>query len=189
MQGRQVTRGMLAMFAIFAGYRAGVALAQTTAQAEVGSERRANLSGPEQIREAARTMETMNGTRRRVSEMLDRARQERDIIKVNCLNDKLNQIDVTLRSGREHSEMLQTASAVNNDRQRDHEYALITIFGGRTAGLEAEARQCIGEEASLSEETTERGMRIRPTIPEVDTTNVTPTSSVPEIPVALSPVR
>ncbi len=162
---------------------------QQRADADIQSERRANLTGPEQVREASHVVDMVTSIRRRVSDMLDRARQERDIIKVNCLNDKLTQIDVTLRSAREHQDLLQTALGLNSDAQRNHEFALMTIFRQRSEGLEAEARQCIGEEAAAFGEGTTVTVRVSPNIPEEDTTNYPSNPVVPEVPTVLSPVR
>jgi hypothetical protein len=199
MGKRSLWRWASVAFVVAAGFRMGVAGAQEATggqqqqnrapDADIQTERRANLSGPEQIREAARIIDNVTGLRRRVSDMLDRARQERDIIKVNCLNDKLTQIDVTLRSAREHQDLLQTAVGLNNDGQRNHEYALITIFRQRSESLEAEARQCIGEEAGAFGEGTTVTVRVNPNIPEQDTTQYPINPVVPEVPTVLSPVR
>lgn len=197
MGKRSLWRWASVAFVVAAGFRMGVAAAQEAtsppagqhADADIQSERRANLSGPEQVRESARIIDQVTNIRRHVSDMLDRARQERDIIKVNCLNDKLTQIDVTLRSGREHQDLLQTAIGLNNDGQRNHEFALMTIFQQRSQGLEAEARQCIGEEAAAFGEGTTISVRVNPNIPEQDTTSYPVNPVVPEVPSVLSPVR
>lgn len=191
---RSVWRWVSVAFVVGAGFHMGVAGAQEArdqrgAEVEIQSERRAQLSGAEQLREAARIIDAMSGIRRRVSDMLDRARQERDIIKVNCLNDKLTQIDVALRSAREHQELLQTAVSINNEGQRNHEYSLMTIFRQRSEALEAEARQCIGEEAGGFGEGTTITVRVSPNIPESETTEYPTRPVVIQPPNIMSPVR
>lgn len=175
------------------GLSLGIAGAQTpSAQGGGSAEERvrhvAALSGPDQLREAGTVIDSITSARRRVSDLLDRARQERDIIKVNCLNDKLTQIDVTLRSSREHQELLQTAVSINNDGQRNHEFQLMQIFRSRSEGLEVEARQCIGEEASTFDDRTRISILIDPNIAEQDTTSLTPDMLLPERPLVTSPV-
>jgi hypothetical protein len=194
MWKRSVWRWVSVAFVVAAGFRMGVAGAQEArapqgTEAEIRAERRANLTGPEQLAEASRIIDGISGLRRRVSDMLDRARQERDIIKVNCLNDKLTQIDVTLRSARDHQELLQTAVGINNDGQRNHEFSLLTIFRQRSELLEAEARQCIGEEAGVFGEGTTLTVRVDPNIPEEDTTQYPAPPIAVEMPSVLSPVR
>lgn len=176
------------------GLSVGGANAQTVTppagpDAEVGNRRRANLSGADQLREAGSTLDSITATRRRVSDLLDRARTDRDIIKVNCLNDKLTQVDVTLRSAREHQELLQNSVSLNNDGQRNHEFQLMSIFRSRSETLETEARQCIGEETGTFDPTrTVVTVRVDSTIPEGDPTQLTPDSLAPERPLVTSPV-
>ena len=175
------------------GLAVGVAGAQPRAQqgnepeAEVQQRRTANLSGPDQLRESNAIIEEIQRIRRQVSEQLDQARQERDIIKVNCLNDKLTQIDVTLRSAREHHDLLQTAVGINNDGQRNHEFTLINIYRSRVEGLEIESRQCVGEEATAFDRTVVT-LRVSRDIPTEDTTEMPIDSLLPERPLVTSPV-
>ncbi len=176
------------------GLAVGVAGAQTPAPgnnagaAEVGQRRTANLSGPDQVREANAIVEEVRRVRRQVSDMLDSARQERDIIKVNCLNDKLTQIDVTLRSAQERQDLLSNAVSLNNDGQRNHEFTLMTIYRGRSSSLEGEARQCIGEGNGTFDQGSVVQMRVSNNITEQDTTTLRPDSLAPERPLVSSPV-
>ncbi len=187
---RRVAFGaVLALGLSVGGADAQTVTPQARPDAEVGSRRTANLSGADQLREATSTMDSITGSRRRVSDLLDRARTDRDIIKVNCLNDKLTQVDVTLRSAREHQELLQNAVGLNNDGQRNHEFQLMNIFRSRSEVLETEARQCIGEETGTFDPTrTVLRVTIDPSIPEEDPTQLTPDSLAPERPLVTSPV-
>ncbi len=180
---------------VAAGLSLGVASAQTPRRgggerdAEVSNRRTANLSGPDQIREAGTIIDGITASRRTISDLLDRARQERDIIKVNCLNDKLTQVDVTLRSAREHQELLQTSVSINNDGQRNHEFTLLNIFRTRTEALGTEARQCVGEEtAGFGDRGTVVTVRVSNSIPTQDTTVLNPDSLAPERPLVTSPL-
>lgn len=166
----------------------GAADAQSQTATEVRTQRVAQLSGPDQLREAGHVIDSVTGTRRQVSDLLDRARQERDIIKVNCLNDKLTQIDVTLRSAREHQDLLQTAVTINNDGQRNHEFQLMTIFRSRAQSLEGEARACIGEDTGTFDRDTRLTLIVDPNIADQDTTTLTPDTLLPERPLVTSPV-
>jgi hypothetical protein len=179
---------------VFFGATATIGLANAQNQPRSGGEvevrtsREAALSGADQLREATAIIETMNAQRRQVSDLLDRARQERDIIKVYCLDDKLTQIDVTLRSAREHQELLQTAVSINNDGMRHHEFQLMTIFRQRSSGLEAEARQCLGEDTGTFDRDSRNILLVDPNIAEQDTTTLTPDMLTPDRPLVSSPV-
>lgn len=157
-------------------------------QAEVRTQHASSLSGPEQLREADSVLEIVTGMRRRVSDMLDHARLERDIIKVNCLNDKLTQLDVTLRSAREHQELLSTAVSISNDGQRNHEFTLLSIFRSHAQDLENEAQLCVGEDPGVLDRSTIVTLGVDPGITERDTTQLTPESLAPERPLVTSPV-
>lgn len=179
---------------VVGGTQLGVALAQPTpgqgaSEPELRQQRVANLSGADQLREANNIVDRMTQMRRRVSDMLDRARQDRDIIRVNCLNDKLTQLDVTLRSAREHRELLQTAVSINNDGQRNHEFTLLTIFRSRAENLETEAHTCVGEETGTFDRArfTLR-LTVDPNIPEGDTTEYPTAEILPDRPLVTSPV-
>ncbi len=182
----------VALVGVF-GLRMGVAGAQNapaagggTGAADVPSVHTAHMAPQDQLRNSSQIIDTISSTRRRVSDLLDRARQERDIIKANCLDDKLTQIDVTLRSARDHHELLTTAVETNNDGQRNHEHALQTIFRQRVEALDAEARQCIGEEASGFGQRNELTVRVNPNIPTGDNTYYMTNSYTPERPLVQS---
>lgn len=181
-----------------AGIRAGVALAQTGQQlrrrqnqiVEIRVDRRANLSGPEQLQAAQQIVDALTSGRFRISSLLDRARtQERDIIKVNCLGDKLNQADVNVRSAREHRELLETAVRVTNEGQRNHEYGLLVIFRQRGEALEGEARQCIGEESGAFGDRQIVSVIVNQNIPSNETDPFPRFTVILEVPPVISPIR
>lgn len=175
------------------GLSVGGANAQNAPPAQsdavVGTRQTANLSGADQLREANTTLESIGSLRRRVSDMLDRARQDEDIIRVNCLNDKLTQVDVTLRSAHEHKELLENAVSLDNAGQRNHEFQLMNIFRQRSETLENEARLCIGEETgTFDQRSTVITVRVDPNITTEDPTQLPPESLAPERPLVTSPV-
>lgn len=198
MFDRKFLLGVVVVFSSMGGAFAQTPTTQnTTAQGtqnngsgrvEVRSQRASNLSGPEQMQEGDRALEVMTGMRQRVSTLLDQARLQRDIIKVNCLNDKLTQLDVTLRSAREHQELLSTAVSISNDGQRNHEFTLLTIFRSHATDLEGEAQLCIGEDPGMGDSTTQVRLGVDPGITERDTTQLTPESLAPDRPLVTSPV-
>lgn len=113
---------------------------------DVSVERRANLSPQEQLDEANRMATRGEGLSRRVSTMLDEARQERDIIRVTCLNDKLAQINANLRSLQRRTGNLSDAVAASDPDRGGHEFTVITVLDQKLTVLDREASQCIGED-------------------------------------------
>jgi len=117
--------------------------------ATVGFQRKAQLSPQEQLEDANTKLSKMEGIATSVRHMLEQARQARDVVKTLCLNDKLNQIDVAIRSARERKDALRAAANRNDGELSTHEWTIMGVLEQRAMQLGAEANQCIGEEAVL----------------------------------------
>jgi hypothetical protein len=160
----------LSLAALLAG--GGIALAQDRSEdASADVEQRANLSGDEQLAEAERIGARANQTSRRVQQMLDEARRERDILRVTCLNDKLTQINANVRTAATRAESLREAVQMNDDSRRDHEFTVLTVLGQKFRMLEQEANQCIGQDI-FDTGTTRVETSIDPATPEEDASAV-----------------
>ena len=81
-----------------------------------------------------------------VRRQLEKAREARDVVKVLCLNDKLNQINVALRSASERRGSLSLAAERNATDRARHEFTVIEVLRNHLLTLVKEANQCIGEE-------------------------------------------
>jgi hypothetical protein len=84
-----------------------------------------------------------------VRRQLETARAQRDVVKTLCLNDKLNQLDVAVRSARERREALQAAVQRSDADLASHEFTILSVLRQRSDQLTAEANQCIGQEAGF----------------------------------------
>ncbi len=151
-------------------------------------ERRANLSGPEQVAESERIGTRANQISRRVQQMLDEARRERDIMRVTCLNDKLTQVNANIRTAGARSDSLREAVQMNDDDRRNHEFTVMTVLSQKFRTLEQEANQCIGQDI-FETGTTRVETSIDPSTPDEDPTTVPtyPSVPVPFIPPPASP--
>ena len=85
--------------------------------AQVGFERRQQLSPQDELAQADQGIARMDQASNAVRHQLEAARQARDVVKTLCLNDKLSQIDVAARSGRDRQAALQ-AAVQRNDVER-----------------------------------------------------------------------
>jgi hypothetical protein len=119
------------------------------ADAQVGFQRKAQLSPQEQLAEADVIIAKMEAGGAGLRKMLDESRQKRDVVKTLCLNDKLSQHDVAVRSARDRKTALQAAVARNDTELSNHEFTILTVLKGRHEQLRGEANQCIGEEAAF----------------------------------------
>jgi hypothetical protein len=123
----------------------GAALAQGQGQQQGGGEgAQGQMLGPEE-QEAIAASVLRKGTAlsKRVSQLLNDARKENDVIKVTCLNAKLTQINANLRNAQRHAEALANAAEVG---QVQHELTVLGVIGEKLDTLEKEAAQCVGQD-------------------------------------------
>jgi hypothetical protein len=140
-------------FAFLVGHGIAAAQAQTgqlpAPDATAGMTRQVNLSPAEELAQTDSALARMDGSRTVVRRQLETARAQRDVVKTLCLNDKLNQIDVAIRSARERRQSLEAAATRNDVDLANHEFTILTVLRQRTDQLTAEANQCIGQEAGF----------------------------------------
>lgn len=115
-------------------------------EAQAGVARQVTLSPLEQVAQAEGFVSRMDSTRNNVRRQLETARTQRDVVKVLCLNDKLNQIDVTIRSARERKQALEAAAQRNDAELASHEFTILGVLRQRADQLTSEANQCIGDD-------------------------------------------
>jgi hypothetical protein len=135
---------------------------------QVGFERKTSLTPQEQLSESAKHVGRMEQAAGGVRKMLEEARKQRDVVKTLCLNDKLSQIDVAIRSARDRRTQLQAAVNRNDSELSNHEFTILTVLRQRSEQLVAEANQCIGEEAAFVGDT-RTSVIIDPSIPPDET--------------------
>ncbi|AUX45748.1 hypothetical protein SOCE26_072440 [Sorangium cellulosum] len=140
-----------ALIAVVIGHGIAAAQAQTAPppDASAGLARQVTLSPGEQLAQSDTFLARMDGSRTSVRRQLETARSQRDVVKTLCLNDKLNQIDVAIRSARERRQGLELAVNRRDADLSNHEFTILTVLRQRTEQLTAEANQCIGQEAGF----------------------------------------
>jgi len=142
--------------------------------AQVGFQRRPTLSPQEQLVQGDASLARMEQASGVVRRQLEQARAQRDVVKTLCLNDKLNQIDVAVRSARDRKAALQAAVTRNDTELSNHEFTILTVLRQRAEQLTAEANQCIGEEVAFVGQT-QVITQVDPTLPGDDNTQYPPT--------------
>lgn len=171
----------------------GVAWAQAepaeppAAPVDVPAQREVNLTPEQQVAKASEYLAEMGKGAEKVRGQLKRARAARDVVKVLCLNDKLNQIDVAIRSAEDRQAALGNAVKAQNTDQARHEFTVLQVLRDRVRSLVAEANQCIGEETGIPGES-KVTVEIDPNLPDDPSTFPDdPIESVP--PVITSPTE
>lgn len=120
---------------------------------QVGFEAKKGLGVTEQLQEALKHVQQMEQAAITVRKQRNEARNGRDVVKTLCLDDKFSQLNVAVRSAKEHKTKLQNAAASKDAEQVNHEFGLLTVLHQRGEQLVTEANQCMGEEAAFSGET------------------------------------
>ena len=156
-------------------------------QATIQAPREVDLPPEQQLSLAHGYISKMDASATTVRAALEQARAAKDVVKTLCLNDKLNQIDVANRSGKDRSATLAAAVAGHDRDRARHEFMILQVLKDRVDQLVKEANQCIGEEAGFIGESIV-SLTIDPNIPD---NNVDQLGNDPEIisepPVLASP--
>ena len=127
---------------------AGGSPAQPTPDVSVPMEKEAQISPQEMERTATTIAERASADEKRVEALKIEARKQKDVIKLNCINDKLLQIKQLLNILEDGLSKLSLAIADSDDGERYHRYTVIKISGEKISGLRDEAEACVGEEIS-----------------------------------------
>jgi hypothetical protein len=159
---------------------AGSAVAQPTnanprADAESTFQRRVQLSPAEELNESEGIVTKMELASTLIRHQLEQARTQRDVVRTLCLNDKLSQIDVAVRSAHDRKDSLRSASARSDNELANHEFTIMTVLRQRSEQLVAEANQCIGEETAFVGQT-QVVTQVDPNLPSDDNTSYPPTN-------------
>ena len=146
------------------------------------------LTPSETLAQSKDFINKMQDSVRRIAQLQELARKQKDIIKLNCTNDKMLQVKGHLAVGDQAMTSLQEAMAKTDDDARQHEYTRVTILYQKVLVLATEAENCIGEDLSYIGSTNVT-LDIDPSIPIADVTAfAVPTSAVERPPAASSPM-
>lgn len=126
------------------------ALAATAAAAQAP---RKATSDTEKLEAATQHLARMKTSLKQVLSRVEEARNEKDVVKLNCVNEKLTQIKALLKVAEQADIALHEAVA-NRDATADTEFAKIGIARSKIEGLRGDSEQCIGQLAYIVNEKT-----------------------------------
>ncbi len=169
----------------------GVAAAQTAepppAPPTPSADSREVVGTPQQLlAEAKAFAPAMDRTASVVRRQLAEARENRDVVRVLCLNDKLNQIDLAIRTANDRIEALNAAVTENDAVRAKHEYTVAQVLKDRVTTLGGEANACIGEQSGFVDESRVK-VDIDPNVADTDPSEPTDPPIIVEPPVLTSP--
>ncbi|RKG96301.1 hypothetical protein D7Y13_41110 [Corallococcus praedator] len=103
----------------------------------------------------ARSTQALGGMRealRQVLEKVEEARGTKDVVKLNCANEKLTQIKGLLRISEQADVALQEAVSKQEAAPGEHEFTKVMIAQQKVGQLRSEAEECIGQLAFRTDE-------------------------------------
>ncbi len=123
-----------------------------------------------------------------IKRQLGKAKEDRDVVRVLCLNDKLNQVDVARSSAEDRLSALTTAAERGDADRARHEYTVLEVLHDRVKVLVNESNQCVGEETGFIGEA-EVSVSVDPNLPDADTGFGPDPFALPPLPNISSPIE
>ncbi len=114
-----------------------------------GLQTQVSLTPQQQLTQADGDMAKMEQARSNVRRQLMEAREQRDVVKTLCLNDKLTQLNVAIASAQERRDALAAAVKRGDKDLSTHEFTILSVLRQRSDQLATEANQCVGEEVGV----------------------------------------
>jgi hypothetical protein len=143
-------------------------------EAAAASNEAASIPDPEKMKRSAGALTEMRGALKQVLEKLEEARNSKDVVKLNCVNENLTQIKGLLRISEQADVALQEAVAKHETQSAEHEYTKVSIAQGKVKELRAKAEQCIGQLAFRTDENQSVVVDEPEDLPSGDPTEVVP---------------
>lgn len=103
------------------------------------------MSDQARLRAVGKSLDSMRGTLNAAVSRLDSARKGKDIIKLNCVNEKLTAINGLVKISEEAEVALKEAIAKRDAEGKQHEFTKVLLADKRVAQLRLEVEGCVGE--------------------------------------------
>ena len=165
------------------GMGAGRAAQAPAKPAATSLERAADIPDAEKLSRSRDSVSRMRSVLTEVLGRLEEARATKDVVKLNCVNEKLTQVKGLLRISEQSDVALQEAVAKKDTTAAEHEYSKVSIAKGKVEQLRGEAEQCIGQLAFRTDENLTVEVEVPSGLPTEDPTN----PPAPQPPTSRSP--
>ena len=150
----------------------GVARAQGASKPATSTlERAAEVPDKEKISRSSAAVNRMRSVLSEVLGRLEEARATKDVVKLNCVNEKLTQVKGLLRISEQSDVALQEAVAKKDTTAAEHEYSKVSIAKNKVEQLRSDAEQCIGQLAFRTDENLTVEVEVPSGLPTEDPTN------------------
>src|SRR5690348_7293100 len=89
------------------------------------------LTPPQMVAAAKALLPAMDKSAAVVRRQLTLAREQKDVVKALCLNDKLNQVDLAIRTATDRVSGLEAAANANDAERSRHQYTVVLVLNER----------------------------------------------------------
>lgn len=172
----------------------GLTLAQSAprpppAPAPLQAEKASDVPDVTKLERSGKAIGAMREVLRDVLGKLEEARRAKDVVKLNCVNEKLTQIKGLLRISEQSDVALQEAVSQRDTTSSEHEYTKVMIAQQKVSQLRTEAEKCIGQLAFRADENMSVEVEEPTDLPGGDPTRPAPVEDVVVRPPPASAVR
>lgn len=138
-------RGLLLLCVI--GVGTPTALAQPTGgTGELAATQKPVMSVQDKIAQGESIQRRGSQLAERITKMLDGARREKDIMRANCLNRKLTEVNANVRNVEGRLKALRDAANGNDENRANHEFTVLSVIAQKFDTADQEASQCLGQD-------------------------------------------
>ncbi len=106
------------------------------------------MSDKDKARFTDEALEEMRGSVSSLQKNVEEARKEKDIMLLNCLNEKLSSINSLLKVTETAAVLLQEALSQNNSQQADHQFRKVVIARFKVKQVVQESNECVGDDGT-----------------------------------------
>ncbi|MGC9042426.1 MAG: hypothetical protein ACP5KG_01075 [Myxococcota bacterium] len=103
------------------------------------------LSDKEMLQKSQEYIKKMKGIYKEILSLLEDARKEKDVVKINCINENLTAIKALLKIAEQSDVALQEAVIKKDEIVAQHEYEKVEIAYQKAKSLNQEANACAGK--------------------------------------------
>lgn len=121
----------------------------TSGSVDLSVKQRPTLTPAEMVNQSKEYLQGMAQVVKRIQGLQDEAKRQKDIIRLNCVTDKLVQARVNENIAEQSMAALQENVAKNDVGGQTHEFTRLTIVNQKVTVVGAEAENCIGEDLSF----------------------------------------
>ncbi|MGO9830967.1 MAG: hypothetical protein ACLPJH_12590 [Myxococcaceae bacterium] len=150
-------------------------------------EKASEVPDAQKLSRSSAAVAQMQASYKAVLGKLEEARNTKDVVKLNCVNEKLTQVKGLLRISEQSDVALQEAVAKKDGPTADHEYTKVSIAQSKVEQLRTEADQCIGQLAFRTDENLSVEVLVPSDLPGGDPTNPPPPTPATVCPPPASP--